>query len=302
MEDAADADEGGSRRRTRRSLLLPRHSRHDGRLFGDRPIQHGSAAVAGLGAGLPPDPGPAWLAPLFVAPFVGSFLGVLVRGLPAGRPVVFRRSVCESCGCVLDPVALLPVVSYLLQRGRCRQCAARIAPMHLAIELAAIGVTGWATWAVPDTTTLWIGCLLGWTLLALGWIDWENMVLPDVLTLPLLLLGLTATWILAPALLADHLGAAVAGYLAFRALEIGYRKLRGRDGLGQGDAKLLAAAGAWVGLQALPLVVLGGALAGLCAALFMRLRGAHISATTALPFGPGLALALWVVWLYVLPT
>jgi leader peptidase (prepilin peptidase) / N-methyltransferase len=254
-----------------------------------------------------PDAATAWLVPLLVAPFVGSFLGVLVRGLPATRPVVFRRSVCESCGCVLSPVALLPIVSYLLQGGRCRQCAATIAPMHLAIELAAIGVACWAAWVLPDTTMLWIGCGLGWTLLALGWIDWDNMVLPDVLTLPLLLLGLVATWILAPALLADrlladHVGAAVAGYLAFRALEIGYRRLRGRDGLGRGDAKLLAAAGAWVGLQALPLVVLGGALAGLCAALFMRLRGTRVSATTALPFGPGLALALWVVWLYAVPS
>jgi leader peptidase (prepilin peptidase)/N-methyltransferase len=246
-----------------------------------------------------PDQGAAWLVPLIAAPFVGSFLGVLVRGLPAGRSVVFRRSVCESCGCVLGPEALIPVVSYLLQGGRCRRCAARIAPMHLAIELAALGVACWAAWELPDTTTLWIGCLLGWALLALGWIDWENMILPDVLTLPLLLLGLLATWILAPASLADHAGAAVAGYLAFRALEIGYRRLRGRDGLGQGDAKLLAAAGAWAGLEALPLVVLGGALAGLCAALFMRLRGAQVGATTALPFGPGLALALWIVWLYV---
>ncbi len=81
-------------------------------------------------------------------------------------------------------------------------------------------------------------------MLALGWIDWDNMVLPDVLTL-LLLLGLVATWILAPASLADHVAAAIAGYPAFRALEICYRRLRGRDGLGQGDAKLLAAAGAY---------------------------------------------------------
>ena len=180
--------------------------------------------------------------------------------------------------------------------------------MHLAIELAAIGIACWAAWALPDATTLWVGCLLGWTLLALGWIDWEHMVLPDVLTLPLLLLGLVATWIIAPALLADHalvdhLGAAVAGYLAFRALEIGYRRLRGRDGLGQGDAKLLAAAGAcrWPGEAAARWSCWVGHFRG-SALLFMRLRGTCVSATTALPFGPGLALALWIVWLYGIPS
>jgi leader peptidase (prepilin peptidase)/N-methyltransferase len=92
--------------------------------------------------------------------------------------------------------------------------------------------------------------------------------------------------------------AAVAGYAAFRLLEIGYRALRGRDGLGQGDAKLAAAAGAWAGLAALPLVVFGAALAGLCIGLLARWRGERIGAATALPFGPALALALWVVWLY----
>jgi leader peptidase (prepilin peptidase)/N-methyltransferase len=170
--------------------------------------------------------------------------------------------------------------------------------MHLAVELAALGVAGWAAWVVTDATTLWIGRALGWTLLALGWIDWRHMILPDVLTLPLLLMGLAATWMLAPDSLVDHAAAPVAGYLVFRALEIGYRRLRGRDGLGQGDTKLLAAAGAWVGLAGLPFVMLGGAIAGLGVALFMHLRGERVGATTALPFGTCLAFALWVVWLY----
>jgi leader peptidase (prepilin peptidase)/N-methyltransferase len=170
--------------------------------------------------------------------------------------------------------------------------------MHLAVELAALGIAVWAAWVVTDVTTVWIGCALGWTLLALGWIDWRHMILPDVLTLPLVLMGLAATWILAPDSLVDHAAAALAGYLVFRALEIGYRRLRGRDGLGQGDAKLLAAAGAWVGVAGLPFVILGGAVAGLCVALVWRLRGEQVGAATALPFGTCLALALWTVWLY----
>ena len=246
-------------------------------------------------------PIPLWLPPLILAPFVGSFLGVLIRSLPEGRPVALRRSACEACGQALGPIELLPIVSFVVLRGRCRHCGAPIARMHLAVELAALGVAAWAASVLADAPTLWAGCVLGWTLLALGWIDWTHMVLPDALTLPLVLAGLGVTWRLEPEALTDHAAAAIAGYVAFRLLELGYRRLRGRDGLGQGDAKLAAACGAWVGLAALPWVVVGGAVAGLGAALMLQLRGRQVGAATALPFGPALALALWVVWLYGVP-
>jgi leader peptidase (prepilin peptidase)/N-methyltransferase len=266
-------------------------------MFGGHAGDDRDVAVARC-SGLAPDLWPIWLPPLVLAPFVGSFLGVLIRDLPAGRMGAIRRSACETCGHRLGPAELLPIVSFMLQGGRCRHCGDRIAGRHLAVELGAVGVAVWAASALPDAATLWAGCLLGWTLLALGWIDWEHMRLPDVLTLPLLLAGLVATWALEPDALIDHAIAAVAGYAAFRLLEIGYRALRGRDGLGQGDAKLAAAAGAWAGLAALPIIVFGAALVGLCIALVVQLRGGRVGAATALPFGPALALALWVVWLY----
>jgi leader peptidase (prepilin peptidase)/N-methyltransferase len=243
-------------------------------------------------------PWPIWLPPLLLAPFVGSFLGVLIRDLPARRMTAIRRSACETCGHRLGLAELFPIVSFLLQRGRCRHCGERIAGRHLAVELGAVGVAVWAASVLGDAATLWAGCLLGWILLALGWIDWEHMRLPDSLTLPLLLVGLAATWALEPDALTDHAIAAVAGYAAFRLLEFGYRALRGRDGLGQGDAKLAAAAGGWAGLAALPIIVFGAALMGLCIALAAQLRGQRVGPATALPFGPALALALWVVWLY----
>jgi leader peptidase (prepilin peptidase)/N-methyltransferase len=239
----------------------------------------------------------AWLAPLVAAPFAGSFLGVLIRRLPSGRAVALARSACESCNTPLAAIDMIPLASFLAQRGRCRRCGARIAPMHLAVELAAFGVALWAACVLPDAGAIWLGCLLGWTLLAAGWIDWEHMILPDMLTLPLVVAGLAATWLLEPEALAAHAIAAIAGYVSFRALAIVYRALRGRDGLGEGDAKLLAAAGAWTG-AALPLVVFVAALAGLCLALAGAVRGQRIGAATAVPFGPPLALALWLVWLY----
>jgi leader peptidase (prepilin peptidase)/N-methyltransferase len=99
----------------------------------------------------------------------------------------------------------------------------------------------------------------------------------------------------------DHALGAAAGYLVFRAVAMAYRAWRGRDGLGGGDAKLLAAAGAWLGWQALPAVVLEASLAGIAAALVARVLGRRIVATTVLPFGPFIAAAIWLVWLYGAP-
>ena len=234
--------------------------------------------------------------PLAASPFIGSLLGVLIRRLPEGRPVILARSACESCGKRLGPAELVPLLSYVVQRGRCRGCEAAIAPMHVAIELAAIAVAVAAAF-VAEGTDLWLGCALGWTLLALAWIDAESFLLPDALTLPLIVAGLVAAWFLEPWNLTDRAFGAIAGYVAFRAVEIGYRRLRGRDGLGQGDAKLLSAGGAWLGWAALPWVVVLAALCGLAVAGVMAVTGRAVGRETVLPFGPPLALAIWLLWL-----
>jgi len=238
----------------------------------------------------------SWCGPLLAAPFIGSLLGVLVRRLPAERPVAWDRSACEACGHRLAARDLVPIASFLALRGRCRFCAAPIALEHLAIELAAVVVAASAACAAWGSV-LWAGCALGWTLLALGWIDWEHFLLPDVLTLPLVVAGLAATWALAPWALADHAIAAALGYAALRLLGLLYRAWRGFQGIGEGDAKLLAAAGAWLGLAALPYVILLGALLGLAAAGVLWLLGREMRRTTPLPFGTALAAATWALWL-----
>jgi leader peptidase (prepilin peptidase)/N-methyltransferase len=232
-----------------------------------------------------------------VAPVVGSFLGVLIRRLPAGRPIAAGRSHCESCGRTLGPRDMVPIASFLLLRGRCRSCGVAIAPMHLAVELAAVAVAASAA-ACGAGAALWAGCALGWTLLTLAWIDVEHFWLPDLLTLPLVVAGLVATALLAPDAIGDHAAAAALAYAGLRGLGAAYLKLRGRDGIGQGDAKLLAACGAWLGLAALPSLLLVAALLGLAVAGAQRLRGSAVQATTALPFGPALAAACWALWLF----
>jgi leader peptidase (prepilin peptidase)/N-methyltransferase len=135
-------------------------------------------------------------------------------------------------------------------------------------------------------------------LLTLSWIDIRYMCLPDVLTLPLLLAGLAVSLLLFPSEATAHAVAAAIGYLALRGVAWSYRILRGREGLGGGDAKLMAAAGAWLGLAALPYVLLIAALLGLSMALYLTIMGRRLQAQSALPFGPCLAFAFWLVWLY----
>lgn len=227
-----------------------------------------------------------------VAPSVGSFAAALVERWPAGRPMLFARSQCDSCKRVLRPLELVPIVSYLAQRGRCRGCGAAIPASLPLIECAAMAIATLALWRA-EGWHLWLGAGFGWALLTLALIDWRHFWLPDALTLPLIAVGLAATAWLMPDRALDHLIAAGIGWLAFTLLAWAYKRWRGRDGMGGGDAKLLAAAGAWLGTAALSNVVLLAALAALLWAVLTR----RAQATTALPFGSFLAAAIWAVWL-----
>ena len=111
--------------------------------------------------------------------------------------------------------------------------------------MAALAVAAWSLAVLPGWLA-WAGCVLGWTLLALAVIDAKHLLLPDTLTLPLVPAGLLVAWAVEPAKLADHAIGAAAGFVVVAAIGLAYRRLRGREGIGLGDAKLFAAAGAWV--------------------------------------------------------
>jgi leader peptidase (prepilin peptidase)/N-methyltransferase len=210
---------------------------------------------------------------------------------------LWGRSRCESCGHALGPLELVPIASFLVQRGRCRACGAPIARTHLYAELAAIAVAGAVLATGAEGAELWAGCALSWTLLALAWIDTEFLILPEVLTLPLLVAGLCVAWRDTPWALTDRAIGAIAGWLGFLLLGTLYRAVRKREGLGQGDAKLFGVAGAWLGWEALGNVLLLAAMLGLGVALLRRMRGERLHAATALPFGPPLAAATFLLWL-----
>jgi leader peptidase (prepilin peptidase) / N-methyltransferase len=234
---------------------------------------------------------------LLVAPIVGSFLGLVILRLPKGLPIAWSRSRCPWCEEPLRPRDLMPIFSWLTARRRCRFCGHRLGWFYPGVELAAVAIA-LAAIAVDGGAGAWLDCVLGWWLLTLGWIDARCWLLPDRLVMPLILAGLAAAVAFdAEQLTGRALGAAL-GYLSLVTIAALYRVFRGREGLGRGDAKLLAASGAWVGAAALPQVVLLAALSALAAAGGLRLVGIRLGALSPVPFGPFLALATWLVWLF----
>ena len=226
----------------------------------------------------------------------GSFVATLVLRWPADRSVAAGRSSCDGCGTTLQAPELVPLLSFLAQRGRCRRCCARINLHHPIIELAG-GVIGLLAMLLHPGWDGAAGALFGWMLLALAALDIDHLWLPDRLTLPLLALGLiTGAAGLASALVDRAIGAA-AGYAVLVVVAWSYRKLRRREGIGGGDPKLLAALGAWVGWHALPTVLLTASMLGLVTVLTLRLAGRQMAATRQLPLGAFLAMAAWTVWL-----
>ncbi|OWU81687.1 hypothetical protein ATO6_23690 [Oceanicola sp. 22II-s10i] len=234
---------------------------------------------------------------VLLAPVIGSFIGVLADRLPRGESVVWPGSRCRDCGTRLGPRDLVPVLSYVVLRGRCRSCGAALPPWLLHTEIAATGLAGLAVIAAPDPGGMVWTALVLWLLLALALCDLLWFRLPDPLTGALLALALGRAAVAGD--LAAALAGAVIGAGSFWLLRAGYRRVRGREGMGLGDVKLMAGLGALTGPWDLPLMVLLAALAALGAALAGEWtgQGAGLRGARPLPFGAALAAAGGAVWL-----
>ena len=221
---------------------------------------------------------------------VGSFLATLIIRLPKGEQAVIGRSRCDQCRRTLDPLELVPIVSRLWLRGKCKECGAAIDPTHAQVEICAALVGAAALGMAPDPSGAALA-LFGWLLLPLAWLDWRHFWLPDRLVLPLAIGGLAFGGLLDTSLI-DRLIGGLTGWAALALLSMAYQRVRGHEGLGQGDPKLLGAIGLWLGWADLaPVLALAAAL-GLAAA-FKR----GLSRSDALPFGTMLALAAWpIAW------
>jgi leader peptidase (prepilin peptidase)/N-methyltransferase len=226
----------------------------------------------------------------------GAFLSTLAIRWGRGDSVARGRSHCDGCGRTVPMLLLAPLIGYFATRGRCRSCGAAIDWRHPAIELACAAIGFLACGLYPGLDGV-AGALFGWLLVTLALLDLDHFWLPDALTLPLAIFGLAFGLAgLAPAP-ADHAIGAVVGFLLLAVIGWAYRRLRGREGLGQGDAKLLGAIGAWLGWRALPWVLLAACAIGLGWCLVRMVRGRSVTLTDRLPLGALLACAAWLLWL-----
>lgn len=228
-----------------------------------------------------------------IAPITGSFLGVLYHRIPAGRKFGIDRSACDDCGHVLDVIDLLPVVTWLFTRGRCRHCGVNISVFYPAIELAALGVVLWA-WTEFPGWQAWTTSILGWNLMTLVLINRAHKALPGPMFLiwPMAVLGLAVAWFAAPETMIDHLIGAAVGFAIGRMFDRSDLKLDDHLGLGGEGGALLAASGAWLAWQGLAdLTVL--LLVVTAAASMIKTEGGQ-----PIPGGACMAIGLWLAWLY----
>jgi leader peptidase (prepilin peptidase)/N-methyltransferase len=228
---------------------------------------------------------------------------------PAGAPqppfnLVLPRSCCPACRAPISALHNIPLLSYLALRGRCAHCQAKISLRYPAIELLSALSTAVVAWKFGFGWPAGCAIMVGWFLIALTFIDLDHQLLPDSLTLPLLWLGLVASlagWNSSahalPSDPASAIGGAAIGYVSLWAVFHLFRLVTGKEGMGYGDFKLLAALGAWLGWQMLlPIVLLSaivGALLGLTLIVLRRAQRGH-----PMPFGPFLAAAGWVAMLW----
>ncbi|MBI3901537.1 MAG: prepilin peptidase [Nitrosomonadales bacterium] len=242
---------------------------------------------------------------------VGSFLNVVIHRLPkmlerewqaqcadlkgdlssaeaAPYNLVVPRSACPHCGHKIGALENIPVISYLLLRGKCKGCGAHISARYPGVEIIGGVLSGFAAWHFGFGLAALAALLFVWALIALTFIDFDTQLLPDSITLPLLWLGLLFNLSGAFTDLRSAVVGAAAGYLALWSVYWLFKLITGKDGMGYGDFKLLAAIGAWLGWQMLPLVILLSSLVGAVVGITLIIAARH-GRNIPIPFGPYLA-------------
>lgn len=244
---------------------------------------------------------------------VGSFLNVVIHRLPKMMEYDWRvqcaelcdqeaspneplslskpRSHCPACGHQITALENIPLVSYLLiLRGKCSECGIRISPRYPIVEAFTGLLSAYAAWHFGPTWQMVGALLLLWALVALSGIDLDTQLLPDSITLPLVWLGLGFNLVATYCDLSSSVIGAMAGYLALWSVFWLFKLATGKEGMGYGDFKLLAALGAWLGWQMLPAIILLSSVVGAAVGITLIVAARH-GRNIPIPFGPYLAAA-----------
>jgi leader peptidase (prepilin peptidase)/N-methyltransferase len=241
---------------------------------------------------------------------VGSFLNVVIHRLPkmmerewqaqcaelSGKPaetlppynLVAPRSSCPHCGHMISALENIPVISYLVLRGKCRNCGAKISLRYPVVETLSGLFSVYTAWHFGFSFAALGAMLFIWAMLALTFIDFDSHLLPDTITLPLLWLGLLFNLSGTFSELHSAIIGAIVGYTVLWSVYWLFKLVTGKEGMGYGDFKLLAAIGAWLGWQMLPLVILSSSLVGAIIGITMMIVARH-GRNVPIPFGPYLA-------------
>ncbi len=247
---------------------------------------------------------------------IGSFLNVVIYRLPkmmerqwaaeladsTGAPeratstpteppfnLMVPHSRCQGCGHVIRWYENVPVLSYIVLRGRCSACRTPIGVRYPLVELATGLLFAWCVWRMPGQWAALAWCGFSAALLTLALIDWDTTFLPDDITLPLLWAGLLAAIFgLTGVLLSDAVWGAVGGYLSLWSVYWAFKLATGKEGMGYGDFKLFAALGAWFGWQALVPIILMASVIGVIVGVALKLKN-NLREGGYVPFGPFLA-------------
>ncbi len=214
------------------------------------------------------------------------------------------RSACPNCKAPITALQNIPVISWLVLRGRCASCKAKISARYPLVELATGVLSAWVAWHFGFGAPAACALLVTWALIALTGIDIDHQLLPDNITLPLMWAGLIAAVAIGPVPGAalpvspkDAIIGAAAGYISLWLVFHAFKLVTGKEGMGYGDFKLFAALGAWLGWKVLPLVIVLSAATGAVLGIFMiAVKGRDRRAP--MPFGPYLAAAGWLAMMY----
>nr|VFJ87524.1 MAG: Prepilin signal peptidase PulO (type II secretory pathway) [Candidatus Kentron sp. H]VFJ89320.1 MAG: Prepilin signal peptidase PulO (type II secretory pathway) [Candidatus Kentron sp. H]VFJ95901.1 MAG: Prepilin signal peptidase PulO (type II secretory pathway) [Candidatus Kentron sp. H] len=207
------------------------------------------------------------------------------------------RSHCPHCGHTLSITENIPLISYLLLGGRCAACHLPIPARYPLVESAGAVMAGIVAWRLGVCVPAIWAMILTWILIALAFMDFEHQQLPDAITLPTLWLGLTLNLFTIYTSVAHAVIGAILGYGVLWIVYHLFRFLTGKEGMGYGDFKLFAMAGAWLGWQALPAILLMASVAAATVGIALIRLGGH-DRNVPIPFGPYIAMATWVVLLW----